>query len=106
MKLEVYSVFDSKVGSYARPFFMRTKGEALRAWSKVCNDSSTEIYEHPEDFTLFQLGYFYEETGLFECLPTPNPLGKALEFRKEDTVSSVVQRAMKGSVEPRVNADH
>jgi len=79
--MKILSVFDSKVQAYSTPFFMRTRAEALRGWQEVVNDPSTAFNKHPEDYTLFELGEFNEDTGAIKPLETPNPIGKAIEYK-------------------------
>lgn len=81
-KLIVLSVYDSKVQAFAQPFFMRTRGEALRGWIDVCNDVSTQFYKYPEDFSLMELAEYDESTGRFDNLPAPSNLGLASTFKK------------------------
>lgn len=84
MKKLIYAVYDSKVEIYEQPFFLRTKGEAIRSWQKVTNDQQTKFYEHPEDYTLFELGVYDEETGSFQNHKTPVSIGVAIEFKKSE----------------------
>ncbi len=80
MNLEIFDIFDSATGSYARPFFMLSKGEATRAFVDIINDETTSIHKHPEDFTLFHLGAFNQETAEFKILLTPSSMGKAIQY--------------------------
>lgn len=79
----VFAIYDSKVETYQKPFFMLSKGQALRAWIDLINDQQSEVSKHPEDFTLFLLGSYDENTGKFENEATPQSLGVAIEYRKE-----------------------
>lgn len=84
-KLLLYSVFDSKVQLFAEPFFMRTRGEALRGWQEVANDKNTNICRYAEDFSLMEIGSFDESTGTFENLPSgPQNMGLAAQFKRVD----------------------
>lgn len=82
-KLLVYSVYDSKVQLFAQPFFMRTKGEALRGWIDVANDPKTNICKYPEDYSLFELGEYEEESGSFKNHQAPVNMGMAAQYKKE-----------------------
>lgn len=84
MILKIFSCFDSKIGSYGKPFFVRSVGEALREYVQVSNDDSTMIGKHPQDFCLFHIGNFDDETASIEMLECPHSLGVAKEFVKED----------------------
>lgn len=66
----IYSMFtvrDIAVGAYGRPMFMQSKGQALRSFSDEVNRvaDDNQMNKHPEDFALFYLGLFDEETGVF-----------------------------------------
>lgn len=71
--LFICSVFDRKVGSYGRPMFARAVGEAMRIFRDEVNRPAEDniLYKHPEDFDLFLVGKFDEETGR---LIAENPL--------------------------------
>ncbi|WNK12594.1 MAG: nonstructural protein [Microvirus sp.] len=79
-------MYDSKVQTFAQPFQMRTKGEALRGWQDVCNDPSTQISKYPEDYSLHELGEYDEETGSFINLPVPLNLGLAASYKRTQPI--------------------
>jgi len=41
------------------------------------------LYQHPEDYTMFYIGDFEDLTAKFDLPLTPEPIGKAIEFRKD-----------------------
>jgi hypothetical protein len=83
MKLKIFSVYDCKVEAYLQPFFMRSKGEALRAFMSAVDDKQTQFNKNPEDFTLFELGEFDDEKGKVNSI-NPTSLGTALEFKAKN----------------------
>jgi len=84
MKLKVYTIYDSKIQTYMRPFFLQANGAARRAFEDLVNDKSTEISRHPEDYTLFELATFDDQTGVFENANAPTSLGLAQEYIREE----------------------
>lgn len=80
MILQVYSVFDSKVEAFMQPFFMASRGSAIRAFSDNVNDKSSMLSKHPGDFTLFEIAKWDDSNAKFEILPTPVSCGLAIEF--------------------------
>jgi hypothetical protein len=78
-----YSVFDSKINVYARPFFFLHAGEALRAWSDLVNDPSVNIHRHPGDFTLRQIGEFDDLTGKFSPYSESVHVATASDYLKK-----------------------
>jgi len=80
MKLLMFAVYDSKAGAYLQPFFMRSVPEAIRAFTDTVSNPDTAFHRHGEDFTLFQVGEYDDQTG--EVSPIRhNALGKAIEFQ-------------------------
>lgn len=80
MILKVFSVFDSAVGAYMQPMFLHSRGQAIRSFNDAILDPSTNAGKHPDDFTLFYLGEFDDQTGKFSNLNTPESLGVGSEF--------------------------
>ncbi|QCQ84806.1 nonstructural protein [Blackfly microvirus SF02] len=72
MRLIICSVFDSKVGAFSPPFFVKTRGEAIRSFTDACKDSSLPFTKHPADYRLFFLGEFDDVSGVvFGDKPEP-----------------------------------
>jgi len=63
---KIYSVFDSKAESYTPPFVDNAEGRALRTFADCCNDQGHQFGKHPEDYTLFCLGEFNDDTGAID----------------------------------------
>ena len=82
MIVKAFAVYDSKATAYMSPFFFPHAGQAIRAFSDTVNDPSTSLNRHPGDFTLFQIGEFDDETGVFTAT-SPVNLGTALNYRQQ-----------------------
>ncbi|QGH72845.1 MAG: DNA binding protein [Microviridae sp. ctjyu33] len=82
MILKVFTVYDSKVEAFLPPFFMKSKGEAVRGFTEVCNDSKSNFFKYPEDYTLFEVGSFDDATGKFDLHKTLVSIGLGVEFKK------------------------
>lgn len=82
MKLKIFACFDCKVEAYGNPFYMKTKGEAIRGFVEVVNDGQSQISKYPEDFTLFELGEYDDSNAKFLLHSTPISIGKGIEFIK------------------------
>lgn len=76
------SVYDSKAEIFNQPQFFIAKGEAIRAFADVVNDPKAPMNKHPEDYTLFEIGYYDPETGRLEATATPTSMGLATEYLK------------------------
>ncbi|QXP08141.1 MAG: nonstructural protein [Arizlama microvirus] len=85
MKLKVFSVYDSKVEAYKQPFFMSTKGEAVRGILEVLDRQDHPFAKYPADFTLFELGEYDDANGKMLPLPTPISHGSLVEYQAKKT---------------------
>lgn len=64
-KLLAFACRDAKLNTYMNPLFFQHAGQAMRAWTEVCNDPQTMPAKYPEDFALYQIGTFDAEKGEF-----------------------------------------
>nr|UXQ88041.1 MAG: nonstructural protein [Microvirus sp.] len=60
-----YSVHDVKAETYMPPFFVPSKGLAIRAFEDCVNSDTHHFGQHPSDYTLFEIGAFDTDTGEF-----------------------------------------
>lgn len=62
--MRVFAVYDKKADSYNTPFFCANDDLAKRSFIDLCRDSRTVVALHPEDFDLWYIGTFLEDTAL------------------------------------------
>lgn len=60
----MFSVFDSKAAVFGTPFFMPREAMAIRAFTDLVNDGRSMVSQHPEDFSLFKVGWFDDDKGV------------------------------------------
>jgi len=72
----VCAVMDSASGLFGQPFFVPATAAAVRGFSDAVGkaEDQSDLTKHPEDFTLFELGSFDDETGKFVNVPEPRQL--------------------------------
>jgi len=80
MKLEIFTVYDSKAEAYSRPMFFESKGVAIRSFMDTLKNQEHPFAQHPEDFTLFHIGSWEDHNAQFIQNKTPISAGVALEF--------------------------
>lgn len=68
--LIVCAVRDSAVNAFSRPFFVPAVGAAVRAFGDEVSRVDSDMHKHPEDFELYELGTFDEESGVLVSCPT------------------------------------
>jgi len=81
--MRMYSVYDTKAEQYGTPVYCRTDAEARRQFGQVVNDENTEFAKHPEDFLLYRVGSFDQESGIVTAEPA-TCVARAIEFKKEN----------------------
>jgi hypothetical protein len=91
-KLKVFSVYDSKVEAYLQPFFLRSRGEAVRAFTDACRDPKTQFAQYPADFTLFEIADYDDVDGSLLPHSVKVSLGSSLELiSKSNEALSIVK---------------
>ena len=84
MKLNICSVKDRAADAFGRPMFVPSTGVAIRSFSDELNrsDADNQLYNHPDDFDLYEFGVFDDNTGLFELYDQPKllSLGKQVKI--------------------------
>ena len=87
MKLVLCSVKDRAADAFGRPMFVPSIGVAIRSFSDEVNrnDPENQLNNHPDDFDLYELGEFDDNTGLFALHEQPKllSLGKQVKILKE-----------------------
>ena len=95
MIVKVFTVYDSKAEAYLQPFYMQSKGAAIRAFTDLANDIQHQFYKYSEDFTLFYLGEWDDSNAKFISMLTPSPIGKAVEFKSNPVVEPFALKKQK-----------
>jgi len=83
MKLKMFSVYDSCARVYQNPFCLHNKNEAIRGFADAVGDEKTNLHKHPEDYILFQVGQWEDDTGTVTP-HTPEKVITALECVREE----------------------
>ncbi len=73
----VYTIKDAKSNAFANPFYSVNDATAIRSFQQAAADSNTTISQFPEDFALYKLGSFSDESGEFTLEKTPQFVANA-----------------------------
>lgn len=82
MMSNMFSVFDLKAKAFMQPFFSAVRATAVRSFVAAVNDPSTMMHKHPEDFILFHLATFDDETAKILPLAQPEQLCNAVSVKE------------------------
>ncbi len=79
----ICAVKDRAADAFGRPLFVPSVGLAIRSFSDEVNrsDSENQMFNHFDDFDLYEIGSFDDNTGIIECHPQPKllSLGKSVK---------------------------
>lgn len=80
--LKIYCFMDIKAKFYESPVFIRSRGDAIREFQRLANDKNTRVGMYPEDFVLYEIGSWSDQTGEITS-QVPVSLGKGVDYVKE-----------------------
>jgi hypothetical protein len=89
VKLQVYSIRDAKGEVYNTPFFQKTHGEAERNFRELVSDPKSMVSKYPEDFDLYHLGTYDDQSGLIKPLDTPLHILKAISVQPKPSSGQI-----------------
>lgn len=83
----VLAVKDRMADAFGRPLFVPALGVGLRSFTDEVNraDKENQMFNHPDDFDLYELGRFDDVTGRFDLHDDPKvvAIGKQVKIREE-----------------------
>lgn len=84
MKLHIVVTRDIKANVYSQPQFVPNIGGFLRAFADECQgDTNTSIVaKHPEDFEVYDLGWYGDGDAHFELLDKPKQIAVGANFKR------------------------
>lgn len=87
----VVSVKDRAADVFNRPFFVPHRNVAVRDFTDEVNRSAADnpLNKHPDDFDLYILGTFDDNTGAFVMEDIPTVLVRAKDVLISNAVASV-----------------
>jgi len=74
---QIFTIRDNKAEFFHPPFFQRTYGEAERNFRQLAHDGKSTISQNPEDFDLYHVGEYDDQTGKIDPIP-PKHIIKAV----------------------------
>lgn len=82
MKLVIVAIRDSAANAFGRPNFVPALGAAVRGFGDEVNRRAEDnpLHAHPEDFEMFELGMFDDETAEFVLHEKPRPVARAKDL--------------------------
>lgn len=81
MKLAVVTVRDRALEAFGRPIFTPAVGVGVRSFGDEVNNPQGEMHKHPEDYDLYHLGFWHDDTGVFELYEKPVLVGRGVDYK-------------------------
>jgi hypothetical protein len=76
MKQIICTVYDRAAETYGRPMFVPSIGVAIRSFTDEVNrnHADNQLFNHPDDFDLYELGEYDDQTSRITSLELPKVL--------------------------------
>lgn len=85
MRYVVCTVRDRAADVFGQPIFVAAVGQAIRGFGDQVNkvEANNPLNAHPEDFDLYELGTFDDNSGVFTNLDKPRQVavGKDMKIK-------------------------
>lgn len=78
----ICAVRDRAIDSFGQPIYVHTNAQAARMFRDEINREGSEMGAHPEDFDLYEIGSYNEETAKLEALSTPRLISIGKDQKK------------------------
>lgn len=82
MKFQIFAIKDHALDAYMRPWYAQTIGQAIRMFQDEINNPQGEMHKHADDYDLYHLGEWNEETAEFQNNGTPKQVARGKELIK------------------------
>lgn len=89
MELKMYSFQDQKAGIFYPPIFKATYAEAERDFSNIINHKGSIMNTNPEDYHMYYLGTYDNNTGSLAPIKPPQHMLAAIQLIKKPEPSAL-----------------
>lgn len=80
MELRAFAVRDMKALAFLQPFFSNSSMSAIRAFGDAVAEEKSPFNKHPEDYVLYEIGGYDDNTGMLTAVAPVRMLGCATDF--------------------------
>ncbi len=79
----IVSVKDSAAEAFGRPMYLQSLGVAIRSFTDEVNreDKDNQLFNHPDDFDLYELGVFDDSLGRYELRDNPTVIVRGKDVK-------------------------
>jgi hypothetical protein len=79
----IVSVRDTAAEAFGRPMYLQSLGVAIRSFTDEVNreDKDNQLFNHPDDFDLYELGVFDDSIGKYEIRDNPSVIVRGKDVK-------------------------
>ena len=79
----IVSVRDSAAEAFGRPMYLQSLGVAIRSFTDEVNreDKDNQLFNHPDDFDLYELGVFDDAIGKYQIRDNPTVIVRGKDVK-------------------------
>lgn len=81
---KLYLLYDVKSETYTAPTVHPARGHAIRSFGDGVNSGQGVLSDHPEDFTLFEIGDFDPLTGEINLYEAKEAVANGIDLQTND----------------------
>lgn len=96
MITKVFSVYDSKAQMFHMPWFAPTTPAGIRSFSDLVNDSQSNVFRHPSDYILYEIGTYDDSNGTVANYPEHKHLGVASQYKEMAGPTPIIDMKQNG----------
>lgn len=84
MKMHIVVVRDIQANVFAQPMFTASLGGSIRSFGDECQREHKDniMYNHPQDFELYELGWYGDGDAHFELLEKPRQIAVGTNYKR------------------------
>lgn len=82
MRMMVFAVRDAQLGAFLEPIFALSEGVAMRSFSDAVLTPDHQFGRHAQDYGLFYVGMFDQDSGALEAAEQPRQVCTALQMKQ------------------------
>lgn len=83
MKTEIYTIRDAKAEAFLPPIFSQNEAVCFRSIEDCLLDPDHQFTRHPQDYAVYHLGSFDDQTGKFDLHDAPLHRWSLEQFKME-----------------------
>jgi hypothetical protein len=79
----IVSVKDLAAEAFGRPMYLQSLGVAIRSFTDEVNreDKDNQLFNHPDDFDLYELGLFDDSLGRYQLRENPTVIVRGKDVK-------------------------